>query len=835
MNISYNWLKEYVDFDLSAQEVADALTSEGLEVGSVEEVQTIKGGLQGLVVAEVLTCEAHPNSDHMHITTVNIGEAEPVQIVCGAANVAAGQKVIVATLGTKLYDGDECFTIKKSKLRGVESNGMICAEDEIGIGNDHSGIIVLPNDAVVGTPAAEYYNIKSDYVIEVDITPNRADACSHYGVARDLYAWLVQNGYKTSIHRPSDEAFAVDNNDLEIDVDVLNTEACPRYAAVTVSGCEVKESPDWLKDKLRTIGLRPINNIVDITNYIMMAYGQPLHCFDADMIDGKKVVVKTMPDGTPFVTLDGEEHKLSDRDLAICNANAPMCIAGVFGGKGSGTYETTKNVLFESAYFNPTWIRKSARRHGLSTDASFRFERGIDPNGQIYALKQAAILAKELAGGKVSMQIKDVYPNPISDFKVSVEYKYINDLIGKEIPADTVKSIVKSLEMQILSETAEGLELQVPAYRVDVQRPCDVVEDILRIYGYNNVEIPTSVNSCLAIKGDIDKSNKLQNLVAEQLVGCGFNEILNNSLTKAAYYDNLASFKSENLVRVINPLSTDLNVMRQTLLFGGLESIAHNVNRKSSNLKFFEFGNCYYFHAENKCADIIPGVSKSTEPEVIKHVLDAYSEDYHMALWLTGKKVSGSWAHADEASSIYELKAYVLNIFARLGVNMASLVVVDGKSDIFSKSVEIQNRGGKVLAVFGIVSKKLQKAFDIANEVYYADINWKLAMKAIKNNKVSYKEISKFPAVSRDLALLVDKNVEFAAIEEIAYKCEKKLLKDVKLFDVYEGKNLEAGKKSYAVNFTLQDEQKTLNDKQIDAIMNKIIDALTKQLDAKLR
>ncbi len=835
MNISYNWLKEYVDFDLSAQEVADALTSEGLEVGSVEEVQTIKGGLQGLVVAEVLTCEAHPNSDHMHITTVNIGEAEPVQIVCGAANVAAGQKVIVATLGTKLYDGDECFTIKKSKLRGVESNGMICAEDEIGIGNDHSGIIVLPNDAVVGTPAAEYYNIKSDYVIEVDITPNRADACSHYGVARDLYAWLVQNGYKTSIHRPSDEAFAVDNNDLEIAVDVQNTEACPRYAAVTVTGCEVKESPDWLKDKLRTIGLRPINNIVDITNYIMMAYGQPLHCFDADMIDGKKVVVKTMPDGTPFVTLDGEEHKLSDRDLAICNANAPMCIAGVFGGKGSGTYETTKNVLFESAYFNPTWIRKSARRHGLSTDASFRFERGIDPNGQIYALKQAAILAKELAGGKVSMQIKDVYSNPISDFKVSVEYKYINDLIGKEIPADTVKSIVKSLEMQILSETAEGLELQVPAYRVDVQRPCDVVEDILRIYGYNNVEIPTSVNSCLAIKGDIDKSNKLQNLVAEQLVGCGFNEILNNSLTKAAYYDNLASFKSENLVRVINPLSTDLNVMRQTLLFGGLESIAHNVNRKSSNLKFFEFGNCYYFHAENKCADIIPGVSKSTEPEVIKHVLDAYSEDYHMALWLTGKKVSGSWAHADEASSIYELKAYVLNIFARLGVNMASLVVVDGKSDIFSKSVEIQNRGGKVLAVFGIVSKKLQKAFDIANEVYYADINWKLAMKAIKNNKVSYKEISKFPAVSRDLALLVDKNVEFAAIEEIAYKCEKKLLKDVKLFDVYEGKNLEAGKKSYAVNFTLQDEQKTLNDKQIDAIMNKIIDALTKQLDAKLR
>ena len=835
MNISYNWLKEYVDFDLTAQEVADALTSEGLEVGSVEEVQTIKGGLQGLVIGEVLTCEPHPNSDHMHICQVNLGEGEPQQIVCGAANVAAGQKVVVATLGTKLYDGDECFTIKKSKLRGVESNGMICAEDEIGIGTDHNGIIVLPDSAVPGTPAAEYYNIKSDYLIEVDITPNRADACSHYGVARDLYAWLVQNGYQTSLHRPSCDGFQVDNHDLDIAVEVENTEACPRYCAITVKGCEVKESPEWLQNKLRVIGQRPINNIVDITNYIMFAYGQPLHCFDADMIQGGKIVVKSMPEGTPFVTLDGVEHKLSDRDLAICNAEEPMCIAGVFGGKGSGTYETTKNILFESAYFHPTWIRKSARRHGLNTDASFRFERGIDPNGQIYALKQAAMLCKELAGGEIAMEIRDIYPNPIADRKVELTYAYVDGLIGKHIPAETIKSIVTSLEMKVLEETAEGLTLQVPAYRVDVTRPCDVVEDILRVYGYNNVEIPTSVRSSLSVKGDADKSHKLQNLVSEQLVGCGFNEILNNSLQRGAYYDGLETYPAQHCVRLLNPLSTDLNVLRQTLLFGGLESIAHNANRKNADLKFFEFGNCYYFHEEKKCPDIIPGVSSSREPEVIKHVLDAYSEDYHMGIWVTGKRVSGSWIHADEDSSFYELKAYVLNVLARLGVSFGNLVFAESKNDLFSKAVEIQNRGGKTLVVMGIVDHKIQKAFDIDNEVYFADLNWKLLMKAIKNNVVSYKEICKYPAVSRDLALLVDKQVEFAEIEKIAYATEKKLLKEVKLFDVYEGKNLEEGKKSYAVNFLLQDETKTLNDKQIDAIMNKLIGNLQTKLNAKLR
>ena len=835
MKISYKWLKEYVDFNLSADEVAAALTSIGLEVDGVEEVQSIKGGLEGIVIGEVLTCEPHPNSDHMHVTTVNLGTSEPVQIVCGAPNVASGQKVVVATLGTKLYDGDQCFTIKKSKLRGIESCGMICAEDEIGIGTDHSGIIVLPEDAIPGTPASEYYHLESDYVIEVDITPNRSDACSHYGVARDLYAYLLQRGEKTSLHRPSDESFKVDNHDLDIDVVVENVEACPRYCAVTVKGVEVKESPEWLQTKLRTIGLRPINNIVDITNYIMMAYGQPLHCFDADMIKGGRVVVKSLPEGTPFVTLDGVEHKLSDRDLAICNIEEPMCIAGVFGGKGSGTYETTKDVLFESAYFNPTWIRKSARRHGLSTDASFRFERGIDPHGQIYALKQAALLAKELGGGTISMEIKDVNSAPISDFNVKLEYNYVDNLIGKHLPAETIKSIVTSLEMRIISETAEGLNLLVPAYRVDVQRPCDVVEDILRIYGYNNVDIPKVLKANITVKSDVDKSNKLENLVAEQLVGAGFNEILNNSLTKAAYYDDLASYPSSNLVRLMNPLSTDLNVLRQTLLFGGLESISHNSNRKNADVRFFEYGNCYHYDKSRKCPDIIPGVSKSTEPEVIKHVLDAYSEELHLGLWITGKRVKGSWAHADEDSSIFELKSHLLNIFARLGLNLGTTVIVDSCNDLFSKAVEIQTRGGKILAIYGVISKKIAKKLDIDNDVYFGDIYWKNVMKAIKNNKVTYREFAKYPAVSRDLALLIDRNVEFESIRQIAYGCEKKFLKDVNLFDVYEGKNLEVGKKSYAVNFILQDENKTMNDKQVDAIMNKIIQSLEKQLGAKLR
>ena len=816
MNISYKWLKEYVDFTLTPQEVCDALTSTGLEVDALEEVQSIKGGLKGLYVGKVLTCEMHPNSDHLHVTTVDLGREEPSQIVCGAPNVAAGQKVIVADLGCVLYDGDKEFQIKKSKLRGVDSCGMICAEDEIGIGTSHEGIIVLPEDAVVGTPAAEYYHLESDWLIEVDITANRADALSHWGVARDLYAWLKQNGYETSLHRPSDQDFKVDNNALPIDVEIQNTEACKRYACVSVTDCEVKESPEWLKNKLTAIGLRHINNIVDITNYVMMAYGQPLHTFDADMVKGHKIVVKTMPEGTPFVTLDGEEHKLSDRDLAICNAEEPMCIAGVFGGKGSGTYETTKNVVLESAYFHPTWIRKSARRHGLSTDASFRFERGIDPNGVIYALKQAALLCKELAGGKVSMDIRDVYPEPMQNPVVELKYSYVHSLVGKDIPVETIKSICQSLEMKVKSENAEGLTLEVPAYRVDVQRPCDVVEDILRIYGYNNVEIPTQLKSSLVIKADEDRKHKLQNLVSEQLVGQGFNEILNNSLTKAAYYGE----QQEQLVHIMNPLSSDLNVMRQTLLYGGLESIAHNVNRKNGNLRFFEFGNIYFFD---------PGKANEENP------MAAYKEENMMGIWVTGKRVEGSWAHPNEDSTYYELSAHVHNILQRIGMKDGMMVQKKSENSIFATGLQVESRGGKKLLEMGILSKKTLKQFDLQQPVYYAELNWTQLMKATKKNEVLYTEISKHPAVSRDLALLIDKDVEFAQIEQIARQTEKKLLKNVELFDVYEGKNLPEGKKSYAVNFILQDTEKTMNDKQIDAIMQKLIANLKKQLNAELR
>ena len=820
MNISYKWLKEYVDFDLTPQHVAEALTSCGLEVGGLEEVQIIRGGLKGLYVGKVLTCEPHPNSDHLHITTVDLGKGEPQQIVCGAHNVAANQKVIVADLGCVLYDGDKEFVIKRSKLRGVESLGMICAEDEIGVGTSHDGIIVLPEDAPIGMPAAEYYNLESDWVIEVDITANRSDALSHYGVARDLYAWLKQNNYQTELHKPNCDAFEVDNESLTIDVEVKNTEACKRYACVSITNCEVKESPEWLQNKLKIVGIRPINNIVDITNYIMMAYGQPMHCFDADMVAGHKIVVTTQPEGTKFITLDGEEHSLSERDLSICNANEAMCIAGIFGGKGSGTYENTRNIVLESAYFHPTWIRKSARRHGLSTDASYRFERGIDPNGQVYALKQAAILCKELAGGQVSMQIKDVYPDPIEGSKVVLTYDYVNSLIGKEIGKDTIKSIVTSLDMKIEAENENQIEILVPAYRVDVKRPCDVVEDILRIYGYNNVEIPLQLKGTLTIPTDEDRNRKYINLISEQLVGGGFNEILNNSLTKVSYYKDLNRYTEETTVKILNPLSADLGVMRQTLLFGGLESIVRNANRKNSNLRFFEFGNCYHYDESKKEAD---------------KLIKAYTQDQHLGLWVTGKRVENSWAHPNEDASFYELKAYVENILVRLGLSLQAVTLVKGENNIFEDSISIVTKAGKIIVELGVVAYKLTKNMGITNEVFFADIYWDNLLKAVKKYVVEYKEISKYPAVSRDLALLVDKTVEFEQIKEIAYSTEKKLLKAVELFDVYEGKNLPEGKKSYAVNFILQDEQKTLNDKQIDSIMKKLIDNLTKRLNAELR
>lgn len=820
MNISYNWLKEYVTCDLSADEVAKALTSIGLEVGGVEEVQTIKGGLKGLVVGQVLTCEDHPNSDHLHVCTVDLGNGEPAsQIVCGAPNVAAGQKVVVATLGTILYDGEDSFTIKRSKLRGVESQGMLCGENEIGVGQDTSGIIVLPEDTAVGTLAADYYQVSSDYLIEVDITPNRSDACSHYGVARDLYAWLKANGYNTTLRRWSEEAFKVDNNNLPIKVTVKNTEACPRYCAVSISGIEVKESPKWLQDKLRTIGVRPINNIVDATNYILFAYGQPLHCFDADKIKGQEIVVQTLPQGTSFVTLDGEERTLNDADLMICDAENPLCVAGVFGGKDSGTYEGTTNILLESAYFHPTWVRKTARRHGLNTDASFRFERGIDPNGQVYALKIAAILIQEIAGGTVSMDIYDSRPQATEGFAVDLDYAYVNELIGKVLPTETVKGILESLEVEIVAETSETLSVKVPPYRVDVKRPCDLVEDILRVYGYNNIELPSTLNSSPSFKGNEDYSYDMQNVVSEQLIGAGFTEILNNSLSKNEYYADNQDYPITQSVALLNALSNDLSVMRQTLLYGGLETIARNSNRQNGNLALYEFGNVY-------CRKDI----------TVENPLERYNEAFQLGLWLTGKRVEGSWAHADETYSFYELKAHVNNILLRLGVtNDAIDIVTTREKESFTEALVYSDKKGHILAELGQVCPTLLKKFGLTAPVFFATIHWTNALEVAKKYSVSFSEISKFPSVSRDLALLVDTPTEFIQIEQVIKASERKYLKHVELFDVYEGKNLPEGKKSYAVNCILQDTTKTLNDKQIEKIMSNIVANLKKQLGAELR
>lgn len=819
MNISYNWLKEYVNFDLQPAEVADALTSIGLETGTIEEVQTIKGGLEGLVIAEVITCVEHPNSDHLHITTVNTGGAEPLQVVCGAPNVAAGKKVVLATNGTTLYDGNESFTIKKSKIRGVESNGMICSEAEIGIGTDHSGIILLPDDAVPGTPAKEYYNIKSDFILEVDITPNRIDACSHFGVARDLAAFLKQTNAAVELKKPSVDAFAIQNHNLNIQVIVENSEACPRYTGLSISGVTVKESPEWLQNRLKVIGLRPINNIVDITNFIVHELGQPMHAFDASRIKGNKVVIRTTPEGTKFTTLDGVERTLSGNDLMICNGEEAMCIAGVFGGLDSGVTEATQDVFLEVAYFNPTWVRKTARRHGLNTDASFRNERGCDPNHLIYVMKRAALLVQELAGGTVSSEIKDIYPVQIKPFAVDLTYKKINTLIGKEIPKETIKNILKALEIVVVKEEMESLSLEVPTYRVDVQRDVDVIEDILRIYGYNNIDFTTEQRSNLT-HAQKPVSHELITLISEQLTACGFHEILNNSLTKGGYYKELTTFPAAHCVELLNPLSSDLNVMRQTLLFGGLESIAHNRNRKNGDIRFYEFGNCYF---------------KNEEQRKEEDILSPYSEENHLGLWISGNKVSGSWAHPNEGSSFYELKAYMENIFRRLGVNETKLVISQFADEIFAKALQINTAAGKKLAVIGIVSKKILKEMDIDTDVFYADINWNILLKQIRNHTVTFTEISKFPSVKRDLALLVNKEVQFADIRKVAMESERKLLKEVTLFDVYEGKNLEAGKKSYAINFLIQDETKTLNDKQIDAIMTKIIANLTQKFEAKLR
>ncbi len=820
MNISYNWLKDYLDFDLSPQATADALTSIGLEVEGVNEIQTIKGGLEGLVIGEVLTCTPHPNSDHLHLTTVSIGNEQPLNIVCGAPNVAKGQKVVIATVGTTLYMGDDELKIKRSKIRGKESLGMICSENEIGVGSAQDGIIVLPEDAKIGTPAKDYYNVKSDYLLEVDITPNRVDATSHFGVARDLAAYLHQAGKPYKLNKPLVDNFKIDTEEGGIDVEVENSEACPRYSGLTIRNVKVEESVDWLKDRLLTIGIRPINNIVDITNFVLHELGQPLHAFDISKIKGNKVIVRTAKHDSTFITLDEQERKLDERDLMICNSEEPMCIAGVFGGLDSGVTESTTDVFLESAYFSPTWVRKTARRHTLNTDSSFRFERGLDPNNTLYALKRAALLIKEIAGGTIEGAIRDIYAEEIPQPKVILNLKKVNSLIGKDIPTETIKSILNNLDIVVESETEEALHLSIPTYRVDVLRDVDVIEEILRIYGYNNIEISSSLKSSLSNKSETDRKHELQTLISEQLTALGFNEIMNNSLTEKAYYSESDEYPVDNNVSLLNPLSGELNVMRQTLLFGGLENIIHNINRKHASLNLYEYGNCYSYNAEK------------ANPE---NKLAQYSEETRLAIWLCGKRNSKNWSVAEAQSSAYELKSHVENILLRLGLNdNKQLIHEPFSNELFASGMNISTRQQHLVS-WGVINKQILKKLDIDTDVYFAEFNWDALMRVTRKNVVLFTELPKFPSVKRDLALLVDNSITFGEIEKIAYNSERKLLTDITLFDVYEGKHLPEGKKSYAVNFILQDYEKTLDDKRIDKIMSKIQKNLEKQLGAQLR
>ena len=822
MNISYNWLRDYLPFDLTPDEVAAALTSIGLETGSVETVQSVRGGLAGLVTGRVLTCTAHPNSDHLHLTTVDVGGDEPLKIVCGAPNVAAGQMVVVAVIGAKLYDGDKEFVIKKSKIRGEESFGMICAEDEIGVGASHDGIIVLPADTPVGLPAAAYYKVETDHVLEVDITPNRVDATSHYGVARDLAAYLQQRGTPVALQRPSTEGFGIDDPSPAIVIESVDPEGCPRYSGLTIRGVTVRESPEWLRRRLTAIGLRPINNVVDVTNYVLHELGQPLHAFDAAKIAGSRIRVRTMPAGTPFTTLDGIERTLTADDLMICDAEKPMCIGGVFGGLDSGVTASTTDVFLESACFNPTWIRRTARRFGLSTDASFRFERGLDPNGTIEVLKRAALLIREVAGGRITGEIQDIYPNKVEPYAVDITYRKIDETIGQTIPPETVKSILRSLEIEIAHETPEGLSLRVPVYRIDVRRDVDVIEDILRIYGYNNVAFDDRVQSTLSYRTPTDRSQRLESLISEQLCGAGFHEIMNNSLTRRANYEGLATMPADACVTLMNPLSADLNVMRQTLLFGGLQTIAHNINHKQRNLRFFEFGNCYMRRAEGQSAE-------ADTP------LKGFEEEHRLGLWLSGTRTENSWLHADEQTSVYELKAYVENILRRLGVDEKKTVRRTFSNEIYSSGMTIETAAGRTLATFGIVDRRIARQADIDTEVSFAELSWTALMKETRQATTVFREIPKFPEVRRDLALLVDTAVTFAEIEQTAAETDRKLLRRVVLFDVYEGKNLPAGKKSYAVSFYLQDAERTLTDHRIDDLMAKLRRNLESKLGAQLR
>ena len=819
MNISYKWLQRFIDFNLDPHQLAASLTSLGLECDNVEEVESIPGGLKGIVIGKVLTCIPHPDSDHLHITTVDIGKETPETIVCGAPNVAEGQTVVVATVGTVLHMGDKELKIKKSKIRGVESCGMICAEDEIGVGTSHAGIIVIDKEIAPGTPAASYYNVESDYVLEVELTPNRVDAASHMGVARDLKALMAcrmaesgLNEMPPSVRTQSVDAFAPDRNDGGVKIQVDDHEACPRYSGVTIRNVKVQESPAWLKDLLIAVGQRPINNIVDITNFILLGLGQPLHCFDLEKVKDEKIVVRTCPAGTKFTTLDGVEHTLHEKDLMICDAEKPLCIAGVFGGLDSGVTEKTTSVFIESAYFNPTWVRKTARRHGLSTDASFRYERGADPSITVYAAKLAAILIQELAGGEICGDVEDVYPNPVLPAEVDLSLDYCYNLIGKKIPENLIVTILKALDITVEKSTDDVLKLHIPTYRVDVTRPCDVVEDILRVYGYNNVEFGTDMHYSPSQHSLVDTDYSLRESISNRLTGEGFMEIMNNSLSSTAYYEGSEELPLANTVVIMNPLSSDLAVMRATLLYGGLESIAYNVNRKADNLRFYEFGNVYHRK---------PDVESTPE-----HPLKPFSERLELALWITGDFIAPSWNRQKIESSAFDMKAIVENIFTVMGISSNALTQSQDSSELLDVRLNYTTRQGKKIGELGLVSEKILKKFGINQSVIFATLNWTEIMKMVANYRVTFSPLPRTQAVKRDLALLIDKSVSFAQIEETVRKAEKKLLKSVTLFDVYEGKNLPEGKKSYGIAITLQDDEKTMNDRQIDAVMQKIIKAL---------
>ena len=808
MKISYNWLRQFLQIDWNSEKTGELLTDLGLEVEGIETKESIKGSLAGVVVGKVVTCVQHPNADRLKVTTVDLGEQELVQIVCGAPNVAAGQKVPVATIGTTLYDEKgEGFTIKKGKIRGEASHGMICAEDELGLGKSHEGILVLDDDLKVGTPAAEVFNIETDYVFEIGLTPNRSDAMSHFGVARDLRAGLIQKEIELELISPSVSDFHVDERTLRFDIEVEDKELVPRYCGITITDIEVKESPEWIQNRLKSIGLTPKNNIVDITNYVLHELGQPLHAFDAQKVKGNKVVVKTLEEGTKFTTLDEVERELSAEDIMICDADEnPLCIAGVFGGLKSGVTENTTSIFLESAYFNPVSVRKTAKRFGLNTDASFRFERGIDINMTKYALKRAALLIEKYAGGKMASDIEDLYPKKVEDFQVFLSYENANRLIGQKIQRETIKNILASLEIKINSETEGGLGITIPSYRTDVQREADIIEEILRVYGYNNIEFSHKLNTSISF--DKNKETKIENVVANQLTALGFNETMANSLTKPEYILLSENLNEEANVAMLNPLSNDLKVLRQSLLFSGLESVAYNINRKNSALQFYEFGKTYHKFNEK------------------------YEEQKHLTLFVTGNRTKESWTLASKSSDFFFLKGIVQVVLQKLG--FTSLKTTPTKNDVFSEGISF-NLGKTKLVDFGVVKRSVLKEFGIKQEVLFADFDWAILLKLSGNKKIKVSDLPKFPSVKRDLALLLDQKTEFKEIYNLAFQSERKLLKEVDLFDVYEGDKLPEGKKSYAVSFVLQDENKTLADKQIDKIMQKLQQTFEKSVNAVLR